>query len=220
MITYGYARVSTDEQNLERQVKAIKEYKPDIPNRNIFTDKITGKVFSRPSYDAMKVILEHVMQAQEDMGEQGELVEVVFEELDRLGRNSEGIKKELEWFKSKHICVRILEIPTTLSEIKPENRWVMDLINQILIEVYAAMAEQELIKRAKRQREGIDVALAKGVKFGRRPIEINNAHFEVVYQQWKAGEITAKEAMQRLGLKANTFYRRVKDYEASLNKPK
>lgn len=164
MINYGYARVSTTDQNLDRQITAIKQFKPSISDKNIFTDKQTGKNFDRPQYNAMKIILEHVANANESE----ELVEVVFEELDRLGRNAKGIKQELEWFKEHHICVRILEIPTTLIEIKQENKWVMDLINQILIEVYAAMAEQELEKRAKRQAEGIAVAKEKGVQFGRK----------------------------------------------------
>lgn len=212
MITYGYARVSSTEQNLDRQVRAIQEYKPDINPKNIFQDKITGKVFSRPQYDAMKIILEHISEANE-CEEGNEIIEVVFEELDRLGRNAEGIKKELEWFREHHICVRILEIPTTLIAVNNSNKWVMDLINKILIEVYSAMAQQELEKRAKRQREGIDIAMEKGVRFGRKPIEIEMSQFEASYHQWKAGVVSAREAMKQLELKPNTFYRRVKEYE-------
>lgn len=212
MITYGYARVSSTEQNLDRQIRAIQGYKPEINPKNIFQDKMTGKVFSRPQYDAMKIILEHISEANE-CEEGNEIIEVVFEELDRLGRNAEGIKRELEWFREHHICVRILEIPTTLIEVNSNNKWVMDLINKILIEVYSAMAQQELEKRAKRQREGIDIAMEKGVHFGRKPIEVDANQFESVYKQWKAEEISAREAMKQLGLKPNTFYRRVKDYE-------
>lgn len=211
MITYGYARVSSTDQNLERQIKAIQQYKPEINMKNIFQDKMTGKVFSRPQYDAMKIILEHISEARECVDGKEEIIEVVFEELDRLGRNADGIKKELEWYKTHHICVRILEIPTTLIEVNAENKWVMDVINQILIEVYSAMAEQELIKRAKRQAEGIAVAKEKGVHFGRKPIEVNETEFVAVYQRWKAGEITARQAMTELELKPNTFYRRVKE---------
>lgn len=143
MITYAYARVSTKEQNLERQIIAIKNYKHDIADTNIFTDKQTGKDFDRPQYQAMKIILEHLSKSSE-------AIEVVFEELDRLGRNAKAVKCELEWYKEHNIYVRILEIPTTLIEANTENQWVMTLINQILIEVYSAMAEQELEKRAKR----------------------------------------------------------------------
>lgn len=209
MISYGYERVSTQLQQLERQEIAIKQFRPDIPEANIFRDKFTGKTFDRPQYNAMKIILEHITKANDG----NEMIEVVVEELDRLGRDSEGIKKELQWFKEHNICVRILEIPTTLIDIKKENVWVMDLINQILIEVYSAMAQQELEKRAKRQAEGIAVAKEKGVKFGRRAIEVDESEFNLVYELWKSGEITAVAAMKRLKLKPNTFYRRVKEFE-------
>lgn len=209
MVTYAYLRVSTRDQNLERQEIAIKQFRPEITEVNIFRDKFTGKTFDRPQYNAMKIILEHITKANDG----NEMIEVVVEELDRLGRDSEGIKKELQWFKEHNICVRILEIPTTLIDIKKENVWVMDLINQILIEVYSAMAQQELEKRAKRQAEGIAVAKEKGVKFGRRAIEVDESEFNVVYELWKSGVITAVAAMKRLKLKPNTFYRRVKEFE-------
>lgn len=213
MISFGYARKSTKEQHIDRQVIAIKQFRPDIPEANIFRDSFTGKSFDRPQYNAMKIILEHISKANKG----NEMIEVVVEELDRLGRDSEGIKHELQWFKEHNICVRILEIPTTLIDIKKENAWVMELINQILIEVYSAMAQQELEKRAKRQAEGIAVAKEKGVKFGRKAIEVNGAIFDTLYKRWKDGEITAVEFMKQLNLKPNTFYRRVKEYENKCN---
>jgi DNA invertase Pin-like site-specific DNA recombinase len=94
----------------------------------------------------------------------------------------------------------------------------MELINQILIEVYAAMAQQELEKRAKRQAEGIAVAKKKGVQFGRKRKEINEEWFAAVYQKWKTGEITARQAMLEVDLKPNTFYRRVGEYESMVEK--
>ncbi len=214
VITYGYARVSTKEQVLDRQFTSIRGYCPSIPEGNIFSDKETGKIFERTHYSEMKIILEHVAKTKSE----NDVIELVVEELDRLGRNAEGIKQELQWFKEHGIMVRILEIPTTLLEVKSENKWVMELINQIIIEVYSAMAEQELEKRAKRQREGIDAALAKGIKFGRPSIEINDIAFENVYKDWKTGKITAVEAMKRLGVKTNTFYRRVAKYEGRVGK--
>lgn len=213
MVTYAYLRVSTRDQNLERQEIAIKQFRPEIAEANIFRDKFTGKSFDRPQYNAMKIILEHITKANDG----NEMIEVVVEELDRLGRDSDGIRNELHWLKEHNICVRILEIPTTLIDIKKENAWVMELINQILIEVYSAMAQQELEKRAKRQAEGIAVAKEKGVKFGRRAIQVNESEFKGVYSLWKAGEITAVESMNRLNLKPNTFYRRVKEYEKEYN---
>ena len=170
---------------------------------------MTGKNFDREAYQSMKIILEHISNANENK----EIIEVIFEELDRLGRNADGIKKELQWFKEHNICVRILEIPTTLIDVTESNKWVIDLINQILIEVYASMAQAELEKRAKRQAEGIAAALEKGVKFGRPNIKIDQTKFETVYLSWKSEEITARQAMKILDIKPNTFYRRVKEYE-------
>lgn len=214
MISYAYERVSSRDQNLERQDTAIKSFRPNIPEENIFKDKLTGKNFDRNGYQALKVILEHIAKAK---GSE-EIIEVIFEEIDRLGRNSEGIKEELQWFKEHNICVRILEIPTTLIDISEENRWVMELVTQILIEVYSAVAEQELEKRAKRQREGIAEAQKKGVQFGRKPIWINENKFSFIYKKWKSGDITAVQAQKELNLKPNTFYRRVKEYEAKTQK--
>ena len=213
MITYAYQRVSTKEQVFDRQDIAIKQFRPNIQEANIFKDKFTGKTFEREQYQAMKIVLDHVSKANTSK----EIVEVVFEELDRLGRNAEGIKKELQWFKDHNICVRILEIPTTLIDIQQENAWVMELVNGILIDVYSSIAQQEVEKRAKRQAEGIAAALEKGTKFGRKPIKVNKSDFSYVYTKWKAKEITAVQAMTILGLKPNTFYRRVKEYENILN---
>lgn len=212
MITYAYERVSSKDQNLERQDTAIRNFRPNILEANIFRDKVTGKNFDRENYQAMKIILEHVVKANESK----DMIEVVFEEMDRLGRNKDGIKKELQWYKDHGIYVRILEIPTTLIDINTENKWVMDMVTNLLIEVYSSIAEQELEKRAKRQTEGIVEAKKRGVKFGRQPIEIEAEKFKYIYEKWKSSEITARQAMKELGLKPNTFYRRVKEYEQSL----
>lgn len=212
-LKYAYCRISTTDQNIERQIIAIKEYAPDIADNNIFIDKKTGKDFEREQYQEMKVILEHISKAKSE----NEYIELIIEELDRLGRNADGIKKELMWFKEHNIIVRILEIPTTLCEVDENNRWVMEMVTNLLIEVYAQLAQAELEKRAKRQAEGIAVAKEAGKYKGRIPIKINQNQFETVYSKWKAGEITAVQAMKDLNLKSNTFYRRVKEYEAEQN---
>lgn len=212
VIQYGYARVSTKDQHLERQLTAIKKYAPGISDNNIFIDKKTGKDFEREQYQAMKVILEHLSKASSS----SDSIELIIEEMDRLGRNATGIKKELLWFKEHNIIVRILEIPTTLLDVDQNNKWVTELINSLLIEVYSAIAEQELEKREKRQAEGIAEAKKKGVYKGRKPIEVNESMFKQIYAKWKATEITARQAMKELDLKSNTFYRRVKEYEQSI----
>lgn len=212
-LQYAYCRISTTDQNIERQIIAIKEYAPDIADNNIFIDKKTGKDFEREQYQEMKVILEHISKAKSE----NEYIELIIEELDRLGRNADGIKKELMWFKEHNIIVRILEIPTTLCEVDENNRWVMEMVTNLLIEVYAQLAQAELEKRAKRQAEGIAVAKEAGKYKGRIPIKIDQNQFETVYAKWKAKEITAVQAMDELNLKPNTFYRRVKEYEATKN---
>lgn len=213
MITYAYERVSSKDQNLERQETAIRNYRPNISNANIFKDKVTGKTFDREHYNEMKIILEHLSKVNAT----NDLIEVVFEEMDRLGRDKESIKKELQWYKDRGIYIRILELPSTLVDIDSNNKWVMDMVTNILIEVYATMAQQELEKRAKRQTEGIIEAQKKGIKFGRQPIQLNESEFMTVYNSWKAAEINARQAMNILGIKPNTFYRRVKEYEATQN---
>lgn len=213
MITYAYERVSSKDQNLERQETAIRNYRSNISDANIFRDKVTGKTFDREHYNEMKIILEHLSKVNAT----NDLIEVVFEEMDRLGRDKESIKKELQWYKDRGIYIRILELPSTLVDIDSNNKWVMDMVTNILIEVYATMAQQELEKRAKRQTEGIIEAQKKGIKFGRQPIQLNESEFMTVYNSWKAAEINARQAMNILGIKPNTFYRRVKEYEATQN---
>ena len=213
MITYAYERVSSKDQNLERQETAIRNFRPNISDANIFKDKVTGKTFDREHYNEMKIILEHLSKVNAT----NDLIEVVFEEMDRLGRDKESIKKELQWYKDRGIYIRILELPSTLVDIDSNNKWVMDMVTNILIEVYATMAQQELEKRAKRQTEGIIEAQKKGIKFGRQPIQLNESEFMTVYNSWKAAEINARQAMNILGIKPNTFYRRVKEYEATQN---
>ena len=213
MITYAYERVSSKDQNLERQETAIRNYRPNISDANIFKDKVTGKTFDREHYNEMKIILEHLSKVNAT----NDLIEVVFEEMDRLGRDKESIKKELQWYKDHGIYIRILELPSTLVDIDSNNKWVMDMVTNILIEVYATMAQQELEKRAKRQTEGIIEAQKKGIKFGRQPIQLTESEFMTVYNSWKAAEINARQAMNILGIKPNTFYRRVKEYEATIS---
>lgn len=208
-LQYAYCRISTTDQNIDRQIIAIKNFAPDIPDNNIFIDEKTGKDFDREQYREMKVILEHISNAKCE----NETIELIVEELDRLGRNADGIKKELMWFKEHGIVVRILEIPTTLIEIDENNRWVMEMVVNILIEVYAQLAQAELEKRAKRQAEGIAIAKAAGKYKGRKPIEINESLFQAVYDKWKSGDITAVQAQKELKIKPNTFYRRVNEYE-------
>ena len=208
IFNFAYARVSTDEQETERQKQAIKEYCPEIEEKDIFIDKAAGKNFDRPSYQLMKSIIERVSTEENQ-------VELIIEEFDRLGRNKQQIQEELRWFKEHHTRVRILNLPTTLVDVPGDSSYLLEMVQNILIEVMGTIAEEELRMRKKRQMEGIEIARQQGKYRGRKPVQIEEKAFLDKYTRWRKGEITAVEAMRLLGVKANTFYRRVALYEES-----
>lgn len=208
IFNFAYARVSTDEQETERQKQAIKEYCPEIEEKDIFIDKATGKNFDRLSYQLMKSIIERVSTEENQ-------VELIIEEFDRLGRNKQQIQEELRWFKEHHTRVRILNLPTTLVDVPGDSSYLLEMVQNILIEVMGTIAEEELRMRKKRQMEGIEIARQQGKYRGRKPVQIEEKAFLDKYARWRKGEITAVEAMRLLGVKANTFYRRVALYEES-----
>ena len=198
---YGYARVSTKEQNLARQLEALKRYAPDLNEDHIFTDKQSGKDFNREAYLQLKSCLT-----------QGD--EVFIEELDRLGRNKVEIKSELEWFKSQGVQVRILDVPTTLIDFQGQD-WIGDMVNNILIEVLGAVAEQERKKTRKRQSEGIAampivdgrrVSARTGRGFGRPVSVVDHEAFENFRQKQKDGLMTVSECCRELGISRSTWY--------------
>lgn len=193
---YGYARVSTREQNLDRQIAALREYIPD--ERDIITDKESGKSMDRPGYQYLR----------ERLLREGDTL--VIKSLDRLGRNKEAVKAELMYYKARHIRVQVIDLPTTMIDLPEEQAWVVDMTNNILIEVYASIAEQERMTIRQRQAEGIAAAKAQGKNLGRRAVQPPEGFGEVV-RRWRAGEITAAEAMRQTGVKKTTFYKLVKD---------
>lgn len=199
---FGYARVSTKEQNLDRQIEELKKYVEN--ERNIIIDKASGKNFERDGYKSLKTF-----------AREGD--EIYIKSLDRLGRNKDQIKDELKEFKDRGIIVRVLDVPTTLinlSQFGDMQKAIFDMINNILIEVLGTIAEQERNTIRARQTEGIAIAKAKGKHLGRPKAEYPN-NFELYYSQWKNEEITAVKAMELLGLKRTTFYKLVKEYEGS-----
>ena len=193
---FGYARVSTTHQNTDRQIDALLEY--GIDERNIIVDKQSGKDFNRVGYQSLK---EHLLR-------QGDTL--VVKELDRLGRNKQMIKEELEYFKAQGIRVKILQVPTSLMECDGQE-WILDMVSNILIEVMASIAEEERLKNHQRQAEGIASAKSKGVTFGRPTIR-KPEKYELVMGQVTSGEITAVQAMKMLGVKKTTFYKLKKLY--------
>ena len=218
-IDFGYLRCSTQEQHLDRQFEAIKKYR-DIPEEYLFAEKVTGKTDNREQYQAMKVLIQRLVDINARKSEeQRDTIEVVIEELDRLGRTKKIIRDEMKWFSDRGVKLRILEIPTTLIEIDENNDWVLDMVNRILIEVYTALCQQELEKKEKRVREGIEAAKLRGAYKGRKPIDMPS-NFAEIYRRWKNEEFTARKAMELTGLKTNTFYRMLKQYEKSIEEKK
>lgn len=193
---FGYARVSTTHQNTDRQVDALLEY--GISERNIIIDRQSGKDFNRVGYLSLK----------ENLLRQGDTL--VVKELDRLGRNKRMIKEELEWFKAHAIRIKVLNVPTTLMKCEGQD-WVLEMVSNILIEVLASIAEEERLKNHQRQSEGIVVAKAKGITFGRPTIR-KPENYEVVMAQVTSGEITAVQAMKLMGIKKTSFYKLKKLY--------
>ena len=195
--TYGYARVSTKEQHLDRQLLALLDC--GVDERDIVTDKASGASLERDGYLALK----NTMLRDGDT--------LVIKSLDRLSRNKEHIKQELEYFKNRHIRVRVIDLPTTMLELPKGQEWVFEMINNILIEVLASIAEQERLTIRQRQAEGIAAAKENGKHMG-RPATCYPPNWNEIYQQWKAGELTAVAAMKKLGLKRSTFYKLANTY--------
>ena len=190
--TFYYARVSSREQNLDRQIAAFVAM--GAQERDIVTDKESGKDLNRTGYTALKTT----------MLRRGDTL--VIKSLDRLSRNKSDIKQELEYFKNNGIRLKVLDLPTTLIELPEGQEWVFDMVNNILIEVLASIAQQERETIKKRQAEGIAAAKEKGKHLG-RPALIYPENWNEVYSAWKAKEITAKTAMEKTGLKRTSFYK-------------
>ena len=192
--TYYYARVSSKEQNLDRQIAAFKAM--GAQEREIITDKESGKDLERAGYQALK----------NAMLRRGDTRSV--KSLDRVSRNQCDIKNELHDLKDHGILLKVIDLPTTMMELPAGQEWVFEMVNNILIEVLGTIAEQERETIRKRQAEGIESAKAKGKKLG-RPALTFPANWNEVYSSWKAGEITAKTAMERTNTKRTSFYKLV-----------
>ena len=190
--TFYYARVSTREQNLDRQLEAF--YQLGADERNIITDKESGKNLDRPGYQALKTTLLRPGDT------------LVVKSLDRLSRSKTDIHNELQWFRDNGIRLKVIDLPTTMMNLPAGQEWVFEMVNNILIEVLGTIAEQERVTIRQRQREGINAAKAKGKHLGRPPVKMPD-NWDVVIAQWQAGTITAREAMRRTGLHKTSFYR-------------
>jgi DNA invertase Pin-like site-specific DNA recombinase len=193
---YGYIRVSSKDQNEARQIEEMKKH--GVDERFIFIDKESGKNFERKEYQLIKRVLN-----------QGDLL--IVEAIDRFGRNYREILKEWrEITEEIKADIKVLDMP--LLDTTQYKDTLGNFVSDLVLQVLSFVAERERDNIRKRQSQGIAVAKAKGVKFGRPKHNIDD-NFEKVYKRWKSGEITAVKAMELCMMKRNTFYRRVKEYE-------
>ncbi|CAM4107297.1 recombinase family protein [Listeria booriae] len=193
---YGYIRVSSKDQNEERQWVAMQ--KAEIQARDIFIDKVSGKNFQREQYQLLKRMIR-----------KGDIIYV--HSLDRFGRNKEEILQEWDDItKNLQADIVVLDMPLldTTQYKDSMGSFIADLVLQILS--WVAQDERDRIR--KRQREGIDAALHNGIAFGRPKAQVTDV-FKEAYAIWKTGAITATEAMQQAGVKKTTFYKLVKQVE-------
>ena len=203
---YGYARVSSTDQNLDRQLLQLKAVISD--ERYIICDKASGKDFNRKGYNTLVGT-----QNNAPLLRAGDLL--VITSLDRLGRNYSEIRQQWEYIThTLNVDIRVLDMPlldTSNTGESLDKRFIADLVLQILS--YTAEKERAHIKE--RQKEGIAAARLNGKYLGRPKAEFPT-EWEKVYNEWKQGNITANRAMEILNLKRTTFYKLVKDYENKL----
>lgn len=193
---YGYVRVSTKEQNEDRQMIALREL--TVPERNIFIDKQSGKDFERPQY---KKLLRKMKK--DDL--------LCIKSIDRLGRNYEEILAQWRILtKDKGIDIMVLDMP--LLDTRRGKDLMGTFLSDIVLQVLSFVAENERVNIRQRQAEGIAAAKARGVRFGRLPKPLP-PNFRTVYQRWKHGEITGTAAAKECGMPLSTFRYRAKIYQ-------
>ena len=196
---YGYIRVSTREQNEERQLIALCEIA--VPEKNIFMDKQSGKDFNRPQYKKLVKKLKP-----------GDLLYI--KSIDRLGRNYEEIQNQWRVLtKDKGVDIVVLDMP--LLDTRRGKDLMGTFLSDIVLQVLSFVAENERSNIRQRQAEGIAAAKAKGIRFGRPPLPLPE-NFHENYQRWKSGEITCTAAANACGLPLSTFRDKAAVYEKAI----
>ena len=190
MAIYGYARVSTIEQSMDRQIKVLEEF--GVPAKNIYKDKQSGSDFARPAY---KRLIRRL---------RGEDVLVV-KSIDRLGRDYAEILEQWRVI-TKVKGAAIVELDMPLLDTRKEKDLIGTLVADLVLQIMSCFAqiERDFIKQ--RQAEGIAAAKARGVKFGRPAIPIPE-NFSEIKEKWKAGKISSRQAGKVLGVSYHTFLR-------------
>lgn len=196
MTVYGYVRVSSKDQNEDRQMIALREV--GVSEKNIFVDKQSGKDFNRPKY---KRLLKRLKT--DDL--------LYIKSIDRLGRNYEEIQNQWRILtKDKKVDIVVLDMP--LLDTRRGKDLVGTFLSDIVLQVLSFVAENERSNIRQRQAEGIAAAKARGVRFGRPPATLPE-NFHQVYQQWKSGKITGLEAARMCDMPMSTFRYRAEIYE-------
>ena len=195
-VTYGYIRVSTREQNEDRQLIALREM--SVPEQNIFMDKQSGKDFNRPQYKKLTKKLK-----PDDL--------LYIKSIDRLGRNYEEIQNQWRILtKEKKVDIVVLDMP--LLDTRRGKDLMGTFLSDIVLQVLSFVAENERTNIRQRQAEGIAAAKARGVRFGRPPKPLPE-NYHSAYQRWKAGTITGAAAAKECGMPLSTFRDRAVLYE-------
>ena len=194
--TFAYCRVSSTDQNEDRQVEAMLEL--GINERDIFVDKCSGKDFDRPQYKALKLQLR-----------EGDVL--VIKSIDRLGRNYKQICEEWrEIVRDIKANIKVVDMP--ILDTTRTDGLIGEVISDIVVQLLGYVAEQERAFIKQRQAEGIKLAKEKGKRLGKPPIQYPD-NWQDIYQIWKSGSITAREAMKRVNLKPTSFYKLAKNYK-------
>jgi DNA invertase Pin-like site-specific DNA recombinase len=195
-MTYGYIRVSTRDQNEDRQLIALNEV--DVPKKNIYLDKQSGKDFDRPQY---KRLLKKMRP--------GDLLYV--KSIDRLGRNYEEIQNQWRIITKEKGCdICVLDMP--LLDTRRGKDLLGTFISDIVLQLLSFVAENERTNIRRRQAEGIAAAKARGVKFGRPPKPLPE-NFYAVHKAWREKKLSLKQAAQAVGMAESTFYGKARQLE-------
>lgn len=193
---YGYIRVSSTDQNEDRQLFALREM--DIPERNIYMDKQSGKDFNRRNYKKLMRMIK-----PDDL--------IYVKSIDRLGRNYEEIQNQWRFItKEKMADIVVLDMP--LLDTRRGKDLMGTFLSDIVLQVLSFAAENERDAIRRRQAEGIAAAKARGVKFG-RPSKPLPENYLSIYTQWKSGDITGTEAAKECGMPLTSFLYRAQAYE-------
>ena len=207
MKTYGYIRVSATDQNEDRQIIAMEN--AQVPRRNVYMDKISGKDFDRPMYKKMVRKLQ-----RNDL--------VYIKSIDRLGRNYKDVVEQWQYLtRVKKVDIVVLEMP--LLDTRRGKDLMGTFLSDIVLQVLSFVAENERSNIKIRQREGIEAARKRGVKFG-RPAAVTPDNFLEIYEKWRKKEIPVEQAAAMCGFSRTTFYKKANAFgpkkEQAKNNPK